>query len=76
MSKKPPQRAFARLAFLLRALHNRVDDEHQAIATSIQDQAPHSRNTVRFLFPASLHRAMMASVPYVIHSHEPEPLTA
>jgi hypothetical protein len=75
VSKKPPQRAFARPAFPLRALHNPVMMSMlhpQAVAMSIQDQ----RNTVRFQIPASFHRAMMAPVPYVIHSHEPEPLAA
>ena len=48
----------------------------QAVATSIQDQAPHSRNTVRFQIPASLRSTMMAHVPNVTHSHQPEPLTA
>ena len=46
----------------------------QAIATSIQDKAPHSRNTIRPQALASLHSTMIAPVPNVIHSHEPEPL--
>jgi len=73
VSKKPPQRAFVRPVFSLHALHNPVNGE-QAVATSIQDKAPHSHNTIRFLFPTSLHRAMVAPVPHVIHFHEPEPL--
>ena len=73
MSKKPPPRAFVRPVFSLHALHNPVNGE-QAVATSIQDKAPRSRNAVRSQVPTSLHRAMVAPVPHVIHFHEPEPL--
>jgi len=74
VSKKPPPRAFVRPVFSLCTPPNHVDDEHQAIATSILAQSPRSHDAIRCQAPASLHSTMIVPVPHVIHSHEPEPL--